>query len=143
LLAAGSLAEANALLGYSYFAEGTVEPGRKLGRELGFPTLNIAWEPELRPAYGVYAVSVVDPTGKTSLGVANYGLRPTVADTTRPLLEVHLLGDNVYGPGDALTVHWLHFLRPERKFRDVAALRTQIAQDRNDALRFFARFAQA
>jgi riboflavin kinase/FMN adenylyltransferase len=141
LLAEGALAEANALLGYSYFAEGTVEAGRQLGRELGFPTLNIAWEPELRPAYGVYAVSIVDATGKTSLGVANYGLRPTVADTTRPLLEVHLLGDCAYGPGDALTVHWLTFLRPERKFPDVTALRTQIAQDRNDALQFFARFA--
>lgn len=141
LLARGAVDEANALLGYSYFAEGKVQPGRKLGRELGFPTLNIAWEPELRPAYGVYAVSVVDAAGKTSLGVANYGLRPTVENTSRPLLEVHLLGDASYGPGDALTVHWLNFLRGERKFPNVGALRTQIAQDRQAALQFFAQFA--
>lgn len=142
LLAKGAVAEANALLGYSYFAEGTVQPGRKLGRELGFPTLNIPWEPELRPAYGVYAVSVVDAAGRTSLGVANYGLRPTVTETTRPVLEVHLLGEVPHGPGDKLTVHWLQYLRPEQRFPDVAALRAQIARDRQQALEFFARFAR-
>lgn len=143
LLARGAVGEANALLGYSYFAEGTVQPGRRLGRELGFPTLNLSWEPELKPAYGVYAVSVVAADGQTRLGVANYGLRPTVAATTRPLLEVHLLGDTQLGPGDALTVHWLHFLRAEQRFPDVTALRAQIAQDRQAALALFARVARA
>ncbi|HYC72522.1 MAG TPA: riboflavin biosynthesis protein RibF [Opitutaceae bacterium] len=141
LLARGAVTEANALLGYSYFAEGMVQPGRKLGRELGFPTLNIPWEPDLKPAYGVYAVSVVDASGQTRLGVANYGLRPTVANTTRPLLEVHLLGESTHAPGDALTIHWLQYLRPEQRFPDLAALRAQIAQDRQRALEFFARVA--
>lgn len=138
----GRIDQANALLGYSYFSEGTVQTGRKLGRQIGFPTLNIDWEPELRPLYGVYAVSVVDETGATSLGVANYGLRPTVMNTTRPVLEVHILGENRLGPGSRLTVHWLHFLRPEKKFIGVQALTAQIAQDRQNALLFFGKFAR-
>ena len=137
LIEGGRIAEANSLLGYSYFSEGTVQEGRRLGRQIGFPTLNLAWEPELRPTSGVYAVSLVDEAGKTSLGVANYGLRPTVGQVTRPLLEVHVLGETTLGPGSKLTVHWLHFLRPEKKFADVDALRVQIAQDRQNALMFF------
>jgi len=136
LITGGKMAEANALLGYSYFSTGTVQTGRRLGRELGFPTLNLAWEPELRPSYGVYVVSIVDETGKTSLGVANYGLRPTVGQDTRPLLEVHVLGETTLGPGSKLTVHWLHFLRLEKKFSGVTELRAQIAQDRQNALYF-------
>lgn len=143
LLEAGEIVEANALLGYSYFAEGSVQGGRKLGRQIGFPTLNVAWEPELKPRYGVYAVSVVDDDGRTSLGVANYGLRPTVEDTKKPLLEVHVLGETKLGEGSAITVHWLSFLRPEKKFAGVEELRAQIAQDRQHALEFFARIAGA
>ena len=137
LLAAGAMTEANALLGYSYFAEGVVEPGRRLGRTIGFPTLNVAWEPELKPRFGVYAVEV--STGETGpvRGVANYGLRPTVGEATRPLLEVHLLEPSPLTYGDKVSVHWLHFLRPERKFSSVEELRVQIALDRENALKFF------
>jgi riboflavin kinase/FMN adenylyltransferase len=138
LLAAGAMAEANALLGYSYFATGTVQPGRRLGRTLGFPTLNLPWAPEARPRYGVYAVTVTTPAGTVVNGVANYGLRPTVGTATEPLLEVHLLGAV---PADAegfLTVNWLHFLRPEQKFASLEELKTQIARDRETAREFFA-----
>ncbi len=137
LLAAGAMAEANALLGYSYFAGGVVEPGRRLGRTIGFPTLNIAWEPELKPCFGVYAVEVSAGQMARVRGVANYGLRPTVGPATRPLLEVHLLESSPLTYGDKLTVHWLHFLRPESKFSSVEALRAQIALDRENALKFF------
>jgi riboflavin kinase/FMN adenylyltransferase len=137
LLAAGAVAEANALLGYSYFAEGVVERGRQLGRTIGFPTLNVAWEPELKPAYGVYAVEVLTAQKQPLKGVANYGLRPTVTQTTRPLLEVHLLETSSLTYGDKLTVSWLHFLRPESKFGSMEELRLQIARDRENALKFF------
>jgi hypothetical protein len=56
--------------------------------------------------------------------VANYGLRPTVEQTTRPLLEVHLLEPSPLTYGDKLTVKWLHFLRPESKFGSVEELRS-------------------
>ncbi len=137
LLAGGDIAGANALLGYSYFSEGVVEHGRKLGRTIGFPTLNLAWEPELKPRYGVYAVEVDGGQKKPLQGVANYGLRPTVEQTTRPLLEVHLLEPSPLTYGDKLTVHWLQFLRPEAKFNGLEEMRLQIVQDRENALNFF------
>jgi riboflavin kinase/FMN adenylyltransferase len=137
LLAAGGIAEANALLGYSYFAEGTVERGKQLGRTIGFPTLNLPWEPELRPAFGVYAVEVLTTQKRPVKGVANYGLRPTVTQSARPLLEVHLLESSPLTYGDKITVHWLHFLRPESRFGSIEELRQQIEKDRLAALGYF------
>lgn len=138
LLTAGEIEQVNALLGYSYFAAGIVEAGRRLGQKLGFPTLNLSWEPELRPRYGVYAVTVQAEAGAAQRGVANYGVRPTVEQTGRPLLETHVLEETRLGPGDKVTVNWLRFLRPEKKFASVEELRAQIAKDRQDALRLLA-----
>lgn len=139
-LASGDIAAANALLGYTYFAEGIVTPGKRLGRTIGFPTLNIAWAPELRPRFGVYAVRVSGAKAPASLpAVANYGLRPTVEQSTEPRLEVHVLGPCPLGEGDALKVEWLDFLRPETKFASVDDLRAQIARDREVAAEFFRR----
>lgn len=143
LIESGDIEEANALLGYSYFSEGIVRTGRRLGREIGFPTLNLSWSPDLQPRMGVYVVSVVDAAGRTSLGVANYGLRPTVETAAEPLLEVHILGDTRLGPGASVTVHWLKFLRPEKRFAGIEELRAQIALDRRHALLYFAKIAQA
>jgi len=137
-LEAGEIEEANTLLGYTYFAEGPVQPGKSLGRKIGFPTLNLAWEPELRPRFGVYAVQV---TGTKAAGVfpavANYGLRPTVEQSTQPRIEVHLLGDCPFGAGDQIKVKWLRFLRPEKKFASVEQLQAQIAEDRTAAVAYF------
>jgi riboflavin kinase/FMN adenylyltransferase len=58
LLESGEVSQANALLGYTYFARGPVIAGKRLGRTLGFPTLNLAWAPELTPRFGVYFVRV-------------------------------------------------------------------------------------
>lgn len=137
-LAAGDLEAANALLGYAYFAHGLVTPGKRLGRTIGFPTLNLAWAPELRPRLGVYAVRVAGAKSVAALpGVANYGLRPTVENATEPKLEVHLLGECPFTAGDTVTVEWLRFLRPEMKFAQVEDLRAQIAKDRDAAGQFF------
>jgi riboflavin kinase/FMN adenylyltransferase len=141
LLAAGAIAEVNALLGYTYFTDGVVERGRQLGRTIGFPTLNLAWEPGLKPRYGVYAVHVVTGQKQPVKGVANYGLRPTVEQATRPLLEVHLLETSSLTYGDKLTVQWLQFLRSEAKFGSLEELRRQIENDRRSALDFFGKSA--
>lgn len=137
LLAAGDVAGANALLGYSYFAEGVVERGRRLGHTIGFPTLNIPWQPELRPRYGVYAVEVLTGAKNPLKGVANYGVRPTVEAAGAPLLEVHILEQTSLTYGDKLTVNWLQFLRPEGKFGSMEELRMQIAADTRNARQFF------
>lgn len=130
-LEAGDIDAANALLGYTYFVEGPVKAGKRLGRTIGFPTLNVSWAPSLQPRFGVYAVRVSGAKAAAPIpGVANYGLRPTIENTTEPLLEVHLLGDCPFGEKDTVKVEWLHFLRPEKKFADLSALRAQIEQDR-------------
>lgn len=141
-LLAGEIEAANALLGYPYFSAGPVRSGKRLGRTIGFPTLNQHWSPDLRPALGVYAVRVRGSAPQGSPGnplpaVANYGLRPTVENATEPKLEIHVLGPCPYDTGDELEVEWLKFLRPEMKFAGLDALRTQIDADREAALRFF------
>ncbi len=136
-LEAGEIAEANALLGYTYFAEGVVVRGKQLGRSIGFPTLNLVWSPDFRPRFGVYVVRVRGAKTNAPLrGVANYGLRPTVEQSAEPRLEVHVLGECAYDAGDAIVVEWLHFLRPEMKFGSVAELRLQIVRDRDAAEKF-------
>lgn len=140
-LTAGEIEAANALLGYAYFSRGKVAAGKRLGRTLGFPTLNLDWAPDLRPRFGVYAVRVRsgDGGGPAFDAVANYGLRPTVENTTQPKLEVHVLGECPFGAESDVIVDWLRFLRPELKFGSVEELRRQIGQDRESARAFFAR----
>lgn len=131
LLETGEMAAANTLLGYTYFAEGVVAPGKRLGRTIGFPTLNLAWTPPLCPRFGVYAVQVSG--GKSPgvfPGVANYGLRPTVEAALVPRLEAHVLSECPFGEGDAIKVEWLRWVRPEAKFKNIDELRAQIARDR-------------
>lgn len=131
-LQAGRIAEANAMLGHNYFAEGEVIPSRGLGRKIGFPTLNLRWDPECRPRFGVYSCRArATDTGTAAFqpAVANYGVRPTVEETQAPLLEVHLLEPTTLSTGDRVRVEWLHFLRPERRFDSVEELRAQIAED--------------
>jgi riboflavin kinase/FMN adenylyltransferase len=137
-LEAGRLEEAKMLLGYSYFSEGVVVRGRQLGRTMGFPTLNVQWEPELKPCFGVYAVRVSGDAGAQALpAVANYGLRPTVGQADGPLLETHILGPCPFVEGSHVTVDWLKFLRTEQKFSDLGGLREQIARDRTAAEAYF------
>lgn len=137
-LVAGDVEAANALLGYNYFAEGVVGAGKRLGRTIGFPTLNIGWSPELRPRLGVYAVRVSGAKSPSPLpAVANYGLRPTVENASEPRLEAHVLGECPFGEGDTVKIEWLRFLRPEMKFANVEELRAQIERDRAAAVDFF------
>lgn len=130
-LASGNLELANAMLLRPYEAEGAIISGRQLGRTISFPTVNVAWQPELKPAFGVYAVEVIFQ-GEALPAVANYGLRPTVeSGPVTPLLEAHILAGRAPTTGDAVRVRWLRFLRPEQKFADLQALQSQIAQDRS------------
>jgi riboflavin kinase / FMN adenylyltransferase len=129
LLASGEMAAVASLLGRPYAARGPVVPGKRLGRTLGFPTLNLIWSPPAGPRLGVYAVRVRGVSGPAHPAVANYGLRPTVEQTTEPRLEVHVFGDCPWTEGDVLSVDWERFLRPEQAFPDLAALRRQILQD--------------
>ncbi|MEY2821907.1 MAG: hypothetical protein RL105_1479 [Verrucomicrobiota bacterium] len=131
----GELDMANAMLVRPYEAEGCVIEGRRLGRTIGFPTVNVPWEPELRPAFGVYAAEII-LRGEALPAVINYGLRPTVeTGPTSPLLEAHVLRGGAPNAGDFVRVRWMRRIRPERKFADLAALQAQIAKDTDAARR--------
>jgi riboflavin kinase/FMN adenylyltransferase len=129
-LAAGDLAHAAALLGRPYSISGRVLHGRKLGREIGFPTLNLRLAHKRPAAHGIYAVKVHGLGAQPRPGVASIGLRPTVDDTGRWLLEVHLFdfAQQVYGR--LVRVELVHKLRDETKYDSVHALTCAI---RNDA----------
>lgn len=133
----GQIEEANAMFGYPYFSYGQIERGQKIGRKMGFPTINLSWQPKLKPRYGVYAVKV-RPDGESISwdGVANYGVRPTFSDDQDPVLEVHLLKDCSLNPGDAITVDWYAFIRSEVKFASDDELKKQIAVDKINAENF-------
>lgn len=136
-LGQGQIEEANAMLGYPYYSDGLIEPGQKIGRKIGFPTINLSWQPELRPRYGVYAVKVRPDGGAISWdGVANYGVKPTFSDNQDPVIEVHLLKDCSFNPGERITIDWYTFIRPEKKFSSDVELKKQIAIDKIEAEKF-------
>ena len=126
-LRAGRVADAAALLGRPFTITGRVRHGDKRGRTIGFPTANIALGDYLRPAFGVYAVTI-EGAGQTYRGVANLGRRPTVAGLVERL-EVHIFDFEGDLYGRKLTVALRDFLRPEQKFDGLDALTRQIARD--------------
>jgi riboflavin kinase/FMN adenylyltransferase len=137
-LESGRIEAVNDLFGYNYFSNGTVVGGAKLGRQIGFPTLNLPWAPECRPGFGVYQVRFRSSADQPwASGVANYGVKPTVAQADQsPALEVHALADTQLNQGDTIEVEWLRFIRPEQKFASVDALKEQIAKDCETASNF-------
>jgi riboflavin kinase/FMN adenylyltransferase len=132
-LAAGNLAHAEALLGRPYSISGHVLHGRKLGREIGFPTLNLRLAHRRPAAHGIYAVRVHGLGERPRPGVASIGLRPTVENTGRWLLEVHLFdfAQQVYGR--LVRVELVHKLRDETKYESVQALSRAIRKDADTA----------
>ena len=133
----GNLVKATQMLGREYTILGTVIRGAQLGRKLGFPTANLSAHSEQFPPNGVY-VTEARIGGALYRGVANLGFRPTVA-AAKPerLLELHLFGLDREIYGEEMEVRFLRYLRPEQKFADVEALRTQIAADVRQARESF------
>ncbi len=147
-LAAGDMARCAALLGRPYAISGAVVHGMKLGRTLGFRTLNLRFGHHRPAAMGIFVVRV-DGLGAAPLaGVASLGVRPTVEDAGRVLLEVHCLDwPAALGPeagyGRRISVSLLHKLHDERRYPGLDALQAGIAQDSADARAWWARHPQA
>ena len=128
----GRIQEVNQFLGRPYTISGKVVEGDKRGRQMGFPTANIHMK-HLRPALtGVYAVKLGNRNG-----VANLGVRPTIAGTPKLLLEVHLLNFNEDIYGQHVQVTFLEKIRDEMKFENIDALIEQIKKDVAQATRYF------
>lgn len=137
-LAQGDLTRAERLLGRPYSICGRIIHGRKLGRDLGFPTANINIQRKNTPLQGVFAVTMSGIDSKPMPGVANIGFRPTVSGTRTVVLEVHLLDFSADLYGKKVDVTFLKKLRDEHKFNGISELRDQIEKDVNAARRYFA-----
>ncbi|WP_333608895.1 bifunctional riboflavin kinase/FAD synthetase [Arsukibacterium sp.] len=129
------LAAATAMLGRPFTLTGRVRHGRKLGRDLGFPTANVWLYRRTLPVSGVYAISARTCYGVFN-GVANIGHRPTVQGQ-REQLEAHLFDFNqdLYGSQIEVVLH--HKLRDEQRFASLDALKQQIAADAAAAKAYF------
>ncbi len=134
LLAEGRVAEANDCLGTPYTISGTVVEGNKLGRQIGFPTANLALPDrcKLLPAHGVYAATAtVD--GRDWPVMMNIGRRPTVEDDGPVTVEAHLIGFSGDLYGTVLVFRLLGFIRPEQRFGSIDELRAQLLNDQKKA----------
>jgi riboflavin kinase/FMN adenylyltransferase len=141
-LAAGDFDQARALLGHTYAISGHVIHGQKLGRTLGFPTLNlrVAHRPALS---GIFVVRVHGLGPQPLPAVASIGVRPTVDDSGRVLLEVHLFDFAASCYGKLVRVEFLEKIRDEEKYDDLAALTAAIEHDASHARGYFAQRASA
>ncbi len=133
-LAGGDMARVAGLLGRPYAISGHVLPGRRLGRELGFRTLNLRFAHERPAAMGIFVVAVHGLGPEPLPAVASLGVRPTVESAGRVLLETHVLDwpANLHaeaGYGRVIRVELRHKLHDERKYASIDALRAAIADD--------------
>lgn len=128
-LTEGRVSEARAMLGYPYPLGGKVVRGDGLGRRLGFPTANIVPDDPLKliPAEGIYAVQV-SGQGFQSTGMAYIGRRPTLPNNQRQI-EVHIFDFNKDLYEQSLTLHFLNFVRNDRKFSSLDELARALQHD--------------
>ena len=128
-VARGEMEEAEELLGRPFSYAGLVGHGAGLGHTFGIPTVNIALPPEkIVPPYGVYA-GTVKFDGRTFAAVSNIGVKPTVTDAGMAGLEAFILdfSGDLYEKQIEVTLR--HYLRPEKRFDDIEALKAQILRD--------------
>ncbi len=129
-LAGGDVALARELLGRDYEVDGIVARGERVGRKIGYPTINLAPENELFPADGVYVTQIeIRSFERRFDSVTNIGRRPTVYEDFATTIETYVLdfSANVYG--ERVRLFFLERLREERKFASVMALTEQIGRD--------------
>ena len=137
VVASGDMSRAKELIGVPYAVSGIVSHGRKLGREMGFPTVNIEVpEEKLVPPYGVYFAEV-SVEGRHFNGITNIGCKPTVTDSKQVYAETNILDfdEDVYGK--RITVKLLCFSRPEQKFSSVDELKNRISIDMEECRKYF------
>ena len=126
----GEMNEAARMLGRDHFIDGCVLEGKRLGRKLGFPTLNIEVENEIEPANGVYITAVHIPSfGRTFASVTNVGTRPTVYENSILTIETHLLDFMADVYRESVRLYFVKHLRDEVSFPSTVQLMAQIQKD--------------
>ena len=132
-LEAGDMEYAAKLLGHSFKLSGVVRGGKKLGRALGYPTINLGLDvSKLLPGYGVYSSDVI-LDGNKFRGITNIGIRPSIDDGEKPTVEtfIYNFNDDIYG--ESVDIIPTRFIRPERRFDSLDDLTNQIELDILDA----------
>jgi riboflavin kinase/FMN adenylyltransferase len=135
LIATGQIEECATYMGRNYYVCGQVIVGNKIGRTLGFPTLNILTDSSMvTPSHGVYITNCTYNSVQYK-SITNVGVKPTVG-AHKKNIETHIFdfNDEIYGKD--IKVEFLKRLRPEIKFENIEALRTQIAKDCEDAKKY-------
>jgi riboflavin kinase/FMN adenylyltransferase len=133
----GDVEAARKHLGYPYFVSGVIKHGKRLGRRLGVPTINLIPDlDKILPRNGVYLTKVYIE-GEEYCGITNVGVRPSVEDGNGITVETNILGfeGDIYGVSARLD--FLKFVRPEQKFENLDELKRQIEADIEVALDFF------
>ena len=135
----GRVGEAWSMLGRAPFVDGTVSVGKRFGRKLGFPTLNIEVENELIPAGGVYVTAAYLPSfGRCFPSVTNIGVRPTIYTNSGVTVECHLLDFTADVYRERVRLCFLERLREEQLFPSPSHLMAQIRRDVVAARSWFA-----
>jgi len=136
-LARGDFAQTLALIGHPYTVSGHVIHGQQLGRTIGFPTLNLRLVHQRPAAHGVFVVQVHGLADHPLPAVASLGVRPTVEDAGRVLLETHVFDyqENCYGK--LVQIEFLHKIRDELKFPDMSSMTAAIHNDADFARAWF------
>ena len=129
LIVNGQLELANHLLGYTYFIQGKVCTGNRIGRTIGFPTVNlIPIKEKILPPYGVYAVRV-QFMQQMYQGIANIGVKPTVGEHNPVGIETHIFNFHQEIYGNEIQVFLEKQIRPEMKFDSLDEMKHQIQKD--------------
>jgi riboflavin kinase/FMN adenylyltransferase len=130
LLRAGDIKSANTQLGYEFYYNLLVIEGSKIGRSIGFPTINqMIPESQVSPRYGVY-LSKTEFDGKTYKSLSNIGMKPTVAYAGKPLIETYIEGFDGDLYGRKIKVSLQDFIRSERQFAGLPELKNQLENDK-------------
>ena len=129
LLENGDIEKANSMLGYDYCLQGIVVRGNQIGRTIGFPTANIQPNAyKMLPKNGVYAVTVKIKNAEYC-GMLNIGLRPTLNNTEKSVIEVNIFDfdEDIYDI--TISVEFVKRIRDERPFASLDLLKNQLKQD--------------
>ncbi len=125
LIQTGNIERANRLLGTNFFIENIVEEGAKIGRTIGFPTANINYPANIIDMpFGVYSIKY-----KNHYGMMNWGMRPTVNNTLKPIAEAHIIDFNENLYGEKVRFEIIKKIRDEKKFENLDELKIQIDKD--------------
>ncbi len=138
LIESGDMERAAEFLGHPHILSDIVTPGKRLGRTLGFPTVNLHFQPGvIVPAYGVYAAKVYLEDGSEQIAAVNVGVRPTVEAVSEPNVEAFLLDFDGDLYGQRVRLEFYRHLRGERKFPNVETLTQEVLRNAEETRAYF------